>query len=335
MSLPPSKLTVNRDSKWVKSCLKTWQLYKNFCASASCDLDLESRIIQFLFDRYNNKKKKIRPKNISDWASQLFEQFSNENIPVKPVIIRRIKTVTSNWERFLLEQNDFAPKQPKYLSLRKVKKLTKDLWRKNRTHRCKKLYRAASVAYVFAWLSGARMQDLLRLKWEDLDLVKNNTGSFVRAQIRHSKGNKAKRAEQLTVMIINDHCLNIFTRLKHWWNYCEKPDSGYIFSKTGKAGVVVPYKPSQIKRAAQKSAKALGWKDLPMAKSGRNSIAPLLIRLGVKSQLANLYMRWSHSSEMLSHYQGNHLEYSKSGVAYKLGTAIENGTIFEIEKDIH
>ena len=179
----------------------------------------EDRILRFLFERYNNLKKPIRPKNISNWASQLFEQLHNENQPVKPVVIRRVKTVVTNWERHLLQTTDFVPKQPDYMSLTKVKELSWDLWKKNRTHRCKWLYRASSVCYIINWLSGARMQDVLRIVWEDLHVVKNDTGTFVWAKVRHSKGNKGKRKEQLTMMVVDDPHLNVYTRLKNWWKY--------------------------------------------------------------------------------------------------------------------
>ena len=356
MLIPKSQLVINRDSKWVRDSARTWQLYSEFL-SKNADLSLEDKIITFLFQRYNENPKLIRPKNISNWAGQLFEQLENENIPVKPVVIRRVKKVVSDWERFLLTRHDFGPKQPKYMSLKKLKELSWDLWRKNRTHRCKWLYRAASVAYVYAWLSGGRMQDILRLKWEDMKIIRNNTGTFLMAKVRHSKGNKAKRGEQLTVMLVKDHTLNIFSRLKHWWAFSGKPKSGLVFRKVGNkaetnsetgqqigskkltgisgANIEIEIKPFQIKKAAQRAAVALGWSSLPMAKSGRNSIVPVLLKLGVKSQLCNIFMRWSHSSEMLSHYQGAHLEFSTTGVAYKIGKAIESGEIYELEKDIH
>ena len=340
MLLPESKLKLKKDSKWVENCEKTWQLFVQH-ASAAGNENIEDTILKYLFSRYNNNPKLIRPKNIANWANQLFEQFENEGKPLKPVVKNRVRKVISDWERFLLQNNNFEPKQPPYLSLKKLKKLSWVLWKENPTHRCKWLYKAASVCYVYTWLSGARMQDILRLEWQDLTVVRNNTGAFIKARVRHSKGNKGKRGEQLTVMIIkNDPCLNMLTRLKHWWKFLGKPTSGLLFRKptkkqTEKSVFRKELKPFQIKQAAQRAAKALNWKDLPMAKSGRNSIVPVILKLGIKSQLCNIFMRWTHQSQMLSHYQSSHLEFSTTGTAYKLGKAIESGQIYELEKDIY
>ena len=341
MSLPEAKLGIKRDSKWVENSRKTWQLFLEF-ERANKNLDIEDKILRYLFNRYNLNPKPIRPKNIANWASQLFEQLENENRPIKMVVMRRIKTVVTDWERFLLSKHSFKPKQSKYLSLSKLKKLSLTLWKNNPTHRVRWLYRAASVCFVYCWLSGARMQDILRLRWEDISIIKNKTGSFIKADVRHSKGNRGKRGEQLTVMIINDHTLNLFTRLKHWWHFMNKPRSGLVFCKPNKdktTGILsvsnTELKPFQIKQAAQRAAKGLGWTELPVSKSGRNSIVPVLLKLGVKSQHANIFMRWAHHSEMLSHYQGTHLEYSTTGTAFKIGRAIMSGQIFELKKDIH
>ena len=70
----------------------------------------------------------------------------------------------------------------------------------------------------------------------------------------------------------------------------------------------------------------------PKAHSGRSSLTPLLMKMGLKSQILTVFMRWKHGSSMISRYQGETLECSDKGAAHALKKAIDEGKIDTIEQ---
>ena len=112
------------------------------------------------------------------------------------------------------------------------------------------------------------------------------------------------------------------------------PKSGYIFQNPKKPNTHLAT--NQVVSAWRLAAKDLGWpsEDLPRGHSGRNSMVPILMKMGISDQKINVYLRWTHGSSMISHYQGTSLECSDQGSAFLLQKAIEDGSIENLTNDI-
>ena len=122
----------------------------------------------------------------------------------------------------------------RFITLEQILDLTENLWfTTDASIRHKWLYKAASIVYVFTYLSGRRVIDVLRLRWEDLEWIKNPNGQFLQFQVRHSKSN-VTRPDFLTCFVVDSEPnLNIRRRLAIWWQLREKPENGFIIYPEG------------------------------------------------------------------------------------------------------
>ena len=176
------------------------------------------------------------------------------------------------------------------------------------------------------------MIDCCRTKWEDCEPVENPTGKFLQIRIRISKANRGERREQITIAQIDDEDFDIFKRLHQWWEEVGKPDTGFILENPRKPGSY--FHPNQLVRVAQKSAREMSWprEIWPKAHSGRNSLVAVLMKMGIKTQLLTVFLRWKDGSPMLSRYQGDQLECSSKGTAFALKRVLEQGEMDNLEQ---
>ena len=166
--IPTEKAIVKDSSRWVE---KSKALFAALQASISDPKIWESSpklvqaILDFLVNRYNCKwqKKKLHPRNLGLWLAQLSDTWK-EKYPDKitKTDFRQLRLAVVRWERYLLENNDFAIRKPHFLTFRRLKALTNDLWKRHSSRRFPRLYRASSIAFYLAWMSGSRLIDITR-----------------------------------------------------------------------------------------------------------------------------------------------------------------------------
>ena len=166
--IPTEKAIVKDSSRWVE---KSKALFAAFQASISdpkvweSSSKLAQTILDFLVNRYNQKwqTKKLHPRNLGLWLAQLTETWK-ERYPgkISRNDFRQLKLAVTRWERYLLENNDFAIRKPHFLSFQRLKNLTQDLWKRHSSRRFPRLYRASSIAFYLAWMSGSRLIDITR-----------------------------------------------------------------------------------------------------------------------------------------------------------------------------
>ena len=171
----------------------------------------------------------------------------------------------------------------------------------------------------------------MRLRWEDLSFFGSYTMNGVQASMRMSKNNLCNTAPQVVTWsgkksVGPDN--NPVAAFKRWWEFCNKPQRGYIFQMANKT-------PEQIGQTTiyyvQKQARALRL-PVPTKHSPRVSMCITLYELGTEPGRIDRALNWK-TDKMQKHYLNVRDLQSTSAPAQKIAN-LSSRDIYLLQKNL-
>jgi hypothetical protein len=242
---------------------------------------------------------------------RVIESETKNNVP--KILSSRLKRTIHRVARPLLAQTLQKTNRAKSFKFKTIKNAIKILLSKN-----KHITDCTAVSLAISFCTAARLADVLNIVREDIKLVKNKSGTFVKILLRNSKNNQlGLRQEQLTYFQSQNSSnkINLQKLLKKFMKK-HKNDSREKLINLGKLNR--SQKLRKITYQYAKISKELNLKNKIGAHSGRNTLLYKICKNNIDDESKKIFMRWRPSSNMPTHYRGLMLECSDIGVAKRM-----------------
>ena len=221
----------------------------------------------------------------------------------------RISRTVKRFARPILAKYPQIKNRAKTFRLETIAKVIEHLFLKNNT-----ISYETALCLSITFTTGCRLADALNIFSNDIKLIRNKYGKYIKINLRNSKNNiLGIKPEQLTYKIGPKNIINLEEHINTYLSRVEIKTEKLFNIRNSQSSKI-----KQITYQMRKISKELNLRQTLGAHSGRNTLLINLCHAGVDDESKKIYMRWTPNSSMANHYRGLLLECSPFGATEQL-----------------